>query len=88
LEVGIGEVALVGGKNASLGEMVRVLCGEGISLPDGFATTAGAHRAYVRVNALEQRIRELISRYQQSGASLRETGAGVTATVLGGPPPA
>jgi pyruvate,water dikinase len=41
-ELGSGDVARVGGKNASLGEMVRALKDEGVSVPDGFATTATA----------------------------------------------
>ena len=44
-EIGIGDVPLVGGKNASLGEMVRTLAGQGIRVPNGFATTADAYRA-------------------------------------------
>ena len=40
----IADVALVGGKNASLGEMVRELKAKGVAVPDGFATTAGAYR--------------------------------------------
>jgi pyruvate, water dikinase len=43
-EIGIDDVPLVGGKNASLGEMYRELLGEGILVPNGFATTADAYR--------------------------------------------
>ena len=43
-EVGIDDVPLVGGKNASLGEMYRELSGEGVLVPNGFATTAEAYR--------------------------------------------
>ncbi len=43
-EVGVGDVALVGGKNASLGEMYRELSGEGVRVPNGFAITAEAYR--------------------------------------------
>ncbi len=43
-EIGIGDVALVGGKNASLGEMYRALTGQGIRVPNGFAITAQAYR--------------------------------------------
>ena len=38
--IGIGDVAVVGGKNASLGEMTRELGGLGIRVPDGYAVTA------------------------------------------------
>ncbi len=43
-EFGIDDVALVGGKNASLGEMFQKLSGQGVRVPDGFATTAEAYR--------------------------------------------
>jgi pyruvate, water dikinase len=43
-EVGIADVPIVGGKNASLGEMYRELSGEGVVVPNGFATTAEAYR--------------------------------------------
>jgi pyruvate, water dikinase len=44
-EIGIGDVPLVGGKNASLGEMYRELTSKGILVPNGFAVTAEAYRA-------------------------------------------
>ena len=43
-EIGAGDVPLVGGKNASLGEMYRELSGEGVKVPNGFATTSQAYR--------------------------------------------
>ncbi len=43
-EVGLADVAIVGGKNASLGEMVRSLSAQGVRVPNGFATTAEAFR--------------------------------------------
>ena len=43
-ELSIGDVGLVGGKNASLGEMYRELVPLGVPVPDGFALTAGAYR--------------------------------------------
>lgn len=43
-ELGVGDIALVGGKNASLGEMYSGLSGKGIRVPDGFAITADAYR--------------------------------------------
>ena len=44
-ELGIADVALVGGKNASLGEMVRELSSHGVRVPNGFAVTAAAYKA-------------------------------------------
>ncbi|MGA2037211.1 MAG: PEP/pyruvate-binding domain-containing protein, partial [Acidimicrobiales bacterium] len=43
-EIGIGDIPLVGGKNASLGEMFRKLSAEGVLVPNGFAITADAYR--------------------------------------------
>ena len=57
-ELGIDDVPLVGGKNASLGEMYQALSGGGVKVPNGFATTAQAYRDYLSHNDLEQRIRE------------------------------
>jgi len=48
----------VGGKNASLGEMIGGLAQAGIRVPGGFATTAEAYRVFLAANGLEQRIRE------------------------------
>ena len=42
-EIGIGDVSLVGGKNASLGELYRELASKGIKVPNGFAITAQAY---------------------------------------------
>ncbi len=55
-ELGINDVPMVGGKNASLGEMYRELKGEGIKVPNGFATTAEAYRQYIEHNNLQERI--------------------------------
>ncbi len=55
-EVGMGDLEDVGGKNASLGEMIGSLAGAGVSVPGGFATTAAAFREFLRVNDLQERI--------------------------------
>ena len=60
-ELSIDDVPLVGGKNASLGEMVRELKSAGIAVPDGFATTASAYREYLCSTGLDKRIRELLA---------------------------
>lgn len=56
-EIGIDDVPAVGGKNASLGEMVRELVPRGIRVPDGFAVTAEAYRYFLRANKLDDAIR-------------------------------
>jgi pyruvate, water dikinase len=50
-QVGINAIAAVGGKNASLGEMIRELAGQGVRVPDGFATTADAYRQLIEPTA-------------------------------------
>lgn len=47
-EVGIEDVPLVGGKNASLGEMIQQLSAKGVNVPTGFATTAYAYRYFIK----------------------------------------
>ena len=54
-DITIGDIPLVGGKNASLGEMVRELTGKGVKVPDGFAITAEAYRRFLREARLDER---------------------------------
>ncbi|MEX1301064.1 MAG: PEP/pyruvate-binding domain-containing protein, partial [Desulfotignum sp.] len=54
------DVGLVGGKNASLGEMVRALKNKNILVPDGFATTTKAYRAFIKKNQLQDKITKLL----------------------------
>jgi pyruvate,water dikinase len=56
-ELGIADVPLVGGKNASLGEMYRELTPDGIRVPNGFAITAEAYRHFLRIDGLGDRLR-------------------------------
>ncbi|WP_456456774.1 phosphoenolpyruvate synthase [Thermovibrio sp.] len=59
-EVGIKDVPLVGGKNASLGEMKKHLEPKGVKIPDGFVITANAYRYFIQFNNLEEKIREIL----------------------------
>ncbi|MCX8138220.1 MAG: hypothetical protein N3E46_00870, partial [Gemmataceae bacterium] len=52
-ELGLSDVGLVGGKNASLGELYRELTPVGVRVPNGFAVTAEAYRHILRVHQLE-----------------------------------
>ncbi|MER3479092.1 MAG: phosphoenolpyruvate synthase [Meiothermus sp.] len=56
--LGMGDIGVVGGKNASLGEMIRQLSHLGLRVPEGFATTAQAFQEYLQHNGLEGRIRQ------------------------------
>jgi pyruvate, water dikinase len=60
-EVGIADISLVGGKNASLGEMIQQLKPKGVKVPDGFATTAYAYRYFIEVAGLEAKLREIFA---------------------------
>jgi pyruvate,water dikinase len=89
-QVGLGDVARVGGKTAALGEMHRRLVREGVSVPGGFAITAAAFRAVIAGAKLEPRLRTLLA-----GASAEDVedlgrrAAEARALVFGAPlPPA
>ena len=61
------DTAQVGGKNASLGEMIGSLEKQGIQVPGGFATTARAYRTFLEENNLKQDLRELLDKVQEDG---------------------
>jgi pyruvate,water dikinase len=71
------DVALVGGKNASLGEMVRTLKDKGVAVPDGFATTAGAYREFISANALGDGMRRQLQLFKDGGISLQQAGSAI-----------
>ncbi len=73
--VGRGDVAKVGGKNASLGEMVANLGGKGVKVPPGFATTADAYWGYVEANNLKQKITDALAKLAAGKTTLAETGS-------------
>ncbi|MEE4344725.1 phosphoenolpyruvate synthase [Pseudomonas alliivorans] len=55
-KLGVHDVEHVGGKNASLGEMISNLAGAGVSVPGGFATTAQAYRDFLELSGLNDQI--------------------------------
>ena len=59
-ELGLGDVALVGGKNASLGELIAELSPLGVRVPDGFAVTAEGYRHFLREAGLDEPIRRAL----------------------------
>jgi pyruvate,water dikinase len=88
-EVGIADIPLVGGKNASLGEMIRQLAPKGVSVPTGFATTAYAFRYFVQKAGLEAKLRKLFADLDVEDVNnLRERGKQARALVLNTPFPA
>ena len=59
-EIGIRDVPMVGGKNASLGEMYRKLHDQGINIPNGFAITAYAYRYFLKYAGIEDDIKNIL----------------------------
>src|SRR3989344_3572551 len=59
-EVGIADVGMVGGKNASLGEMIKNLTPKGIKVPGGFAVTAEGYRHFLRETKLDEFIKKTL----------------------------
>ncbi len=76
-QIDIQDVPLVGGKNASLGEMIGTLKTEGIRVPDGFATTARTYRQFLTANGLDSKIQDHIRDFQQGRVALAPTGAAI-----------
>jgi len=60
-EVGMEDIELVGGKNASLGEMIKGLSSQGIKVPMGFVVTSESYYYFIRHNNFEEKIREILS---------------------------
>ncbi len=60
-ETGIGDVSLVGGKNAALGEMFSNLTPLGINIPNGFALTAYSYRDFFKKTGLDKKIKDILS---------------------------
>ena len=83
-EVANRDVGLVGGKNASLGEMYVNLTGEGIKIPYGFATTSEAYRDFIRENDLEAPIRKLVDGIDYARVdTLKNAASGIRELILG-----
>ncbi|WP_291262101.1 phosphoenolpyruvate synthase [Gemmatimonas sp.] len=80
------DVAAVGGKNASLGEMRRHLVSLGIAVPDGFALTTAAYRLFIQHNGLAAGIAHEMQRLRD-GAPLSEVGAAIRGAMLAAPLP-
>jgi pyruvate,water dikinase len=82
------DVARVGGKNASLGELIGSLARLGIKVPNGFATTAEAFRHFLRRDGLDGRIYSLLDGLDVADvAALAKTGAQIRAMILEAPFP-
>ncbi|KAK8106541.1 hypothetical protein PG999_009900 [Apiospora kogelbergensis] len=79
-----GDVALVGGKNSSLGEMIQSLAVKGVPVPDGFATTTQMYWLYVNENHIRDTATRLITEWQQGRSALSETGQQIRSLFMRG----
>ncbi len=71
------DVAKVGGKNSSLGEMIQELGRQGVDVPPGFATTSDAYWHFIDANQIRESIGKSIADWTAGKASLSETGAAI-----------
>ena len=82
-QAGMGDVDKVGGKNASLGEMIHQLCDAGVKVPGGFATTAQAYRDFLQHNNLTEKINALLDTLDSNDTrALTETGRQIREWIL------
>ena len=78
------DVAEVGGKNASLGEMLRELGDAGIRVPDGFATTADAYRSFLDHNDLDEVLRAELDRLDDTDVEVADAGGAIREAIRDG----
>ena len=84
----MSDVVSVGGKNASLGEMISQLAHLGVRVPGGFATTAAAYRDFLAQDGLDQRIRALLDGFNVDDVSaLAEAGSSIRQWIIDTPLP-
>lgn len=87
-ELGMHDVPEVGGKNASLGEMISNLTSLGIKVPDGFATTAEAYREFLAYQGLDSRINAMLDELDVDNVSdLVSAGSKIREMVMSAPLP-
>ncbi|MBD1386592.1 phosphoenolpyruvate synthase [Mucilaginibacter rigui] len=84
-ETGISDIAEVGGKNASLGEMFTCLAGKGIGIPDGYSITVSGFRYFTRFNGLDASLKKLMGGLDRENFSnLAKTGAKARKLIMDG----
>ncbi|HBN75671.1 MAG TPA: phosphoenolpyruvate synthase, partial [Planctomycetaceae bacterium] len=82
-EISIDDIASVGGKNASLGEMYQSLTDQGILVPNGFAVTAQAYHDFLSVTGVDQKIRSILADLDTSDMeNLQQRGHAVRKAIL------
>ncbi|MFI8751162.1 phosphoenolpyruvate synthase [Vreelandella lionensis] len=87
-QLGMADVERVGGKNASLGEMISNLSGVGVTVPGGFATTAHAYREFLSHEGLNDRINDKLARLDVDDVkALAEAGKTIRQWIIDTPLP-
>ncbi|PQJ28654.1 phosphoenolpyruvate synthase [Rubritalea profundi] len=87
-DVTIKDIALVGGKSASLGEMISQMSKQGIVVPSGFAVTANAYREFTESNGITDDVSRFMEQFHGGFLSLEEVGANIRKLILEGEFPA
>src|SRR5438309_4198076 len=85
-DIRLTDVQTVGGKNASLGEMITQLSSQGIRVPTGFAITAEAYWHYLEANQLIEKMKQVISNLDRAGdvAILQKVGSEIRDLIMQG----
>jgi len=84
----MGDIEVVGGKNASLGEMISSLGNLGVAVPGGFATTSAAYRAFLKNDGLDRRISDILNDLDVDDiAALAKAGKTIREWILSAPLP-
>lgn len=87
-EIRLIDISLVGGKNASLGEMIQQLSTQGVNVPTGFATTALAYRNFIKSGGLKEKLHQLFADLDvEDVANLRRRGKQARSLLLNTPLP-
>ena len=85
-KLNMSDVPQVGGKNASLGQMINQLASKGIDIPDGFAVTADAYRYFIDYNKLLPKIKEAFAQLKdpKDVSTLKVVGSSIRAMISAG----
>jgi len=81
-ELCLDDLPLVGGKNASLGEMISGMKDSGVHVPSGFAISAAMYRDFIRANGLDQQIAKQLSALNRQEKNLNEVGLAIRIAIL------
>lgn len=81
-EISVKDLPIVGGKNASLGEMLSNLKSKNINVPNGFATTANSFWKFIEFNNLKEKIKTIIDEWENNKITLHTAGKSIRNLIL------